>query len=625
MLSNTEIESFFNDTPARIEGNPHLRIPQVEGYHAIREYLAGGGRRAIAQIPVGCGKSGLITLLPFGAAMGRVLVIAPNLPIKDQLARDLDVTDPSCFYRRTGVLTDVSSGPYRTQLDSDANIHDCGDAHVVVTNIHQLGERAEGWLSQFPDDYFDLIVVDEGHHNAAPSWQRVFDAFPNARVVSLTATPFRADGAEVEGEVVYRYTFREAMRRGYIKDIRAENVAPAELVFTYQGDQRQHTLDEVLELREEDWFSKGVALAEECNISIVDASILWLRDLRTTGTDHQLIAVACSIDHARQIRALYQERGFEAEVIHSRLDNAEQEEILRKLRTGVLDVIVQVSMLGEGFDHPPLSVAAIFRPFRSLSPYIQFVGRIMRVNQQNAPSHADNRGLVVSHVGLNIERHWAEFKRLDAGDAELISDWVNGNSAAEAGGDGEAADSPWRTGGVMDVQREVLADRFISDLFLDDADDDAVIDNAIEVLREQGLDFDSLGLTREDLRRRFAEVRQRTGPEGPERLPVQPQARRQAQRQRLNERIKSEASNVCSALNQPAGGRRLALVAPTGAANNLGSVIVLLNRKVNDCLGIDGNQRNDLAIDQIDRAMAALDSLAGDLVRELAVLLDEVA
>jgi DNA repair protein RadD len=112
----------------------------------------------------------------------------------------------------------------------------------------------------------------------------VFEAFPEAKVVSLTATPFRADGAEVEGDVVYTYWFREAMRRGYIKDIRSENVAPAELYFTYQGESRHHTLDEVLELREEDWFSKGVALAEECNVSIVDASILWLRDLRSTGT-----------------------------------------------------------------------------------------------------------------------------------------------------------------------------------------------------------------------------------------------------------------------------------------------------------------------------------------------------
>ena len=47
-------------------------------------------------------------------------------------------------------------------------------------------------------------------------------------------------------------------------------------------------------------------------------------------------------------------------------------------------------MLGEGFDHPKLSVAAIFRPFRTLAPYIQFVGRIMRVVVQNDPTHPDN-------------------------------------------------------------------------------------------------------------------------------------------------------------------------------------------------------------------------------------------
>ena len=43
-------------------------------------------------------------------------------------------------------------------------------------------------------------------------------------------------------------------------------------------------------------------------------------------------------------------------------------EVLRKLKAGLIDVIVQVQMLGEGFDHPQLSVAAIFRPFRSLAP-----------------------------------------------------------------------------------------------------------------------------------------------------------------------------------------------------------------------------------------------------------------
>lgn len=65
----------------------------------------------------------------------------------------------------------------------------------MVTNIHQLAERADRWLPQFEDEFFDLILVDEGHHNAAPS-------------------------------LIYRYPFRDAMQRGYIKDITAVNVAP---------------------------------------------------------------------------------------------------------------------------------------------------------------------------------------------------------------------------------------------------------------------------------------------------------------------------------------------------------------------------------------------------------------
>ena len=64
--------------------------------------------------------------------------------------------------------------------------------------------------------------------------------------------------------------------------------------------------------------------------------------------------------------------------------------VIQRLKEGLLDCIMQVQMIGEGFDHPHLSVAAIFRPFRSLSPYVQFVGRIMRVIVQNDPRHPDN-------------------------------------------------------------------------------------------------------------------------------------------------------------------------------------------------------------------------------------------
>jgi len=54
-------------------------------------------------------------------------------------------------------------------------------------------ELADRWLPQFPPNYFDMILVDEGHHAASESWQKVFRRSADAKVVSLTATPSHED------------------------------------------------------------------------------------------------------------------------------------------------------------------------------------------------------------------------------------------------------------------------------------------------------------------------------------------------------------------------------------------------------------------------------------------------
>ena len=83
----------------------------------------------------------------------------------------------------------------------------------MLTNIQQLATNVDKWLTRFPDDFFDMIIVDEAHHGAAPSWKKVFDKFPNAKVANLTATPFRSDRQELDGELVFRYPFRSRRRR----------------------------------------------------------------------------------------------------------------------------------------------------------------------------------------------------------------------------------------------------------------------------------------------------------------------------------------------------------------------------------------------------------------------------
>ena len=136
-MDNRQIESFFNDTEVSIWNNSSLREPQIEGYFAIKDHFQKSDDPCYVQLPVGCGKTGLMGLTPFQISKGRVLIIAPNLTIRENIKNELNISDPSCFYSKRGVFT-PSKGPFLTELKTGANIHDCDEAHIVVANIQQF-------------------------------------------------------------------------------------------------------------------------------------------------------------------------------------------------------------------------------------------------------------------------------------------------------------------------------------------------------------------------------------------------------------------------------------------------------------------------------------------------------
>jgi DNA repair protein RadD len=618
--ANRPVEEFFANIECSIDDNPFLRDPQKEAYSAAHDFFSSGKKQAILQLPVGCGKTGLISILPFGIARGRVLVIAPNLTIRDELARALDVTNKrSCFWNRCQILSPaaMSAGPYCAVLDGkDANVHDCDNSHIVLTNIQQLSSSADRWLPAFSDDYFDMILVDEGHHNAAPSWKKVFEKFPAAKVVSLTATPFRSDNRDIEGELIYRYSFKRAMLKGYIKKLRAIYVAPDEIYFTYQGDHRHHTLEEVLELKEEEWFSRGVALSPECNKHIVHASLEKLEKLRESGTRHQLIAAACSVAHAKAIRSLYVERGYEAAEIHSNMPPDKRAEVIQKLRSGILDCIIQVQILGEGFDHPHLSVAAIFRPFRSLSPYVQFVGRVMRVIVQNDDRHPDNYGVVVTHVGLNLDKQLADFRDMEREDSAFFQQLLEGVEPDEAPESVQDGDARQKIREDMVVNREIVSDFFQEDFI---PTDDATLIAELKVHAES-LGFESTVV--DDLVQR--------APKGPQRIraggefPVVPQRQRQEARRRLNEEVKRAAKLLLNRMELAFGGKELAFKYGLGVSgNNFVAAVQLVNKEVDKLTGINPGGRSQLRTEDFTRAMASLDAVLATLTKRLKVKTEE--
>ncbi|MGH2567026.1 MAG: DEAD/DEAH box helicase, partial [Bacteroidota bacterium] len=388
-------------------------------------------------------------------------------------------------------------------------------------------------------------------------------------------------------------------------------VQPTEITFTVEGETKTLGLEDVIKMREKDWFSRGVALSEECNRSVVNASVQQLHHVRTLGTPRQLIAVACSIRHATQVAALYREHGLKVEVLHSQLSKDERDRIEASLRSGLADVVVQVAILGEGYDLPTLSVAAVFRPYRSLSPYVQFVGRILRLAQPDTPYSPANHVYLVSHIGLNDDRWWSDFTNFDKDDQEFFREYLQ--EELEVEGEGEA--SPRLSlRPFMRVLNEVV-EHYQRKGYLQKIDD-VMIGDLFDTIREKGFEPAEFGLTEDIVRRRLVAA-QSEGQVAAFNPVIQPQERREALKGRLQQEARSIADTVINRLGIQHRGRDL-LRCFTGDHNSE-ILIRLASAEQNKVMGVGSGGRPSADISQLESALNASPDIAdklSSLVRE---------
>lgn len=442
-------EHYFEIASPYIYDNSELREPQIQGYYKVYEHFTVRNKRthAIIILPTGVGKTGLMGLLPYHICEGRALIITPQLTIKDAVVDSLDPDNPESFWYKRQIFKRVEETPTLVEFTSGIKREILDVANIVILNIHKLQSRLNSSpLNYLPEDYFDMIIIDEAHHSTANTWVETINHFSKAKVVKLTGTPIRTDGIELAGELVYKYKLSQAMAKGYVKSLRNIEYIPERLFFTIDKDEtKQYTVDELLELglRDEDWIRRSVAFSKECSDSVVKESIKLLENKRRDGSKvpHKIIAVACSIDHAEQIKHLYIEKGYKAEVIHSRQKPEKQNEIKQDIDNHRLDVIIHVAMLGEGYDHCYLSIAAIFRPFRSELPYEQFIGRVLRIiPEKEVEKIDDNIADVVSHHNLQLADLWEKYK-IELQESEVIKHLQDKNLLDDYGGDVSDEDS----------------------------------------------------------------------------------------------------------------------------------------------------------------------------------------
>lgn len=410
---------FLSVTP-NIDENDNLREPQKIAYGKTYEHFVLNKKTtdAIIILPTGVGKTGLMGLLPYGICQGRVLIITPQIVIKDNVVGSLDPEYPNNFWLEQKVFTKFEELPCLIEYEGRETRDEWLElSNIVVVNIQKLQARLlNSLLNRVPPDFFDMIIIDEAHHSAALTWIDTLQYFSRAKVVKLTGTPFRSDRKPIVGEVIYEYKLSAAMAHGYVKSLENFTYIPEKLYLTLDSnDEKEYTVHEILAmgLKDQDWISRTVAYSMECSDKVVQESIKKLEDkLSVTSVPHRIIAVACSIEHAEQIKELYEKYGYKSAIIHSDMSKTAIQNALLDIENHRVKVVINVAMLGEGYDHPYLSVAAIFRPYRSLPPYMQFIGRVLRAipeHEVNKPS--DNIAEIVCHSELGLDELWQYYKQ----------------------------------------------------------------------------------------------------------------------------------------------------------------------------------------------------------------------
>lgn len=592
----------FQTRQPNIGSNRNVRTPQREAYQALVNYASNPEetqREVGIILPVGCGKSGTITLAPFAFRSARTLVVAPGVPIAGQLAADFNPSNPSMFYQKCQVL---AGAPYPEPVEirgTTTNRGDLDEAHVVITNIQQLQGDANRWLQSLPADYFDLILFDEGHHSVADSWEVLKARFPNARIVNFSATPLRADGQIMAGRVLYSYPIFRAIQEGYVKRLKAVQLNPRTLRYVRRDgtDEIEVGLAEVRRLGETDAdFRRSIVTSTETLNTIVDASVRELDRLRAETGEARLkiIASALNFEHCRQVVQAYTARGRRAGYVHSREDGAANQRVMQQLENHQLDVIVQVRKLGEGFDHPYLAVAAVFSIFSNLSPFVQFVGRIMRVIVQKAPGHVMNQGVVVFHAGANIARQWGDFQQYSEADQAYFDQLLplEGLDPGDPQGEREITPIP-RPGDEMEVRAQTEVQ--LEEMHLLEEDEAA----AIRLLQERGIiagDFDP--------------SRQALQP-----VPVTRVAQRQAMRDGLDMRVRTEAARILHRRGLNPEGRDLDR--QRLGRGNLIVVKAAIDRQVNATAGRTSRQRHEFTRAELDQIEAGFANIVAAAEREV--------
>lgn len=336
----------------------HLRPYQQAMIDGARDAYRQGHRAVLFNLPTGGGKTITASTVVHGAAQKRNATwwLAHRRELVDQASKT---------FHSLGI-------PHGTV--QAGHVSDPG-ALVQVASVQTIARR----LDDLPEP--DLIVFDETHHIGAASWDAIFHRFPRARILGLTATPWRLDGQGLGrwySDMVTGPTTEDLIEEGSLSPFRLFAPAMPDLsgVGTQAGD-----------------FKRG-ALAKAMDKPAIVGDAIGHYNRLCSGK--RAVVFAAGVENSQNIAAQFRHAGVPAEHVDGSMSAFERDAAVERFRRGETLILSNADLFGEGFDVPAIEAAILLRPTKSLSLYLQQVGRALR------PFEGKAEAIILDHAGNSL-------------------------------------------------------------------------------------------------------------------------------------------------------------------------------------------------------------------------------
>ena len=362
-----------------------LRDYQIEICEKVNEAFK-AHRSVMVQMPTGTGKTMVLATLVIKilkderikGRSGKILVVAHRKELVEQIQNTLK----KVFFFENSPVPSAEGAT----------------AHISVMSIQWLSRNID-MVRKKPD----LVIIDEAHHALAKTYQMLWTAWPEAKFLGLTATPYRMSGdgfTDLFEVLVDSWSVKRFIADGWLSPYDYYSIRP--------DSEEQKEIDS-LKKRGADGDFQMKELREKLDVR---PSIERLfESFERFAFDKKGIVYAIDIAHAEHIAEFFREQGVNAVAISSKTPAKERAEVIRTFKDeNRIQILVSVDLFSEGFDCPDVEFIQLARPTLSLAKYLQMVGRGLRpCKGKQCCTIIDNVGLYRTFGLPSVDRDWETF------------------------------------------------------------------------------------------------------------------------------------------------------------------------------------------------------------------------